>query len=131
LPDEAPQKDEQEWWTSLLDYEDRFTLEDLIPDEEAPEAWDQLEAAEERDRLLSLLRELPTAQRRAFLLHTLENYATDEIAMLQDRPESEVKADIEAARKTLRDRLLAAGHVPRTRQPATAAGTAPEKGRKD
>ena len=31
--------------------------------------------------------------------------------MLRDRPESEVKRDIEAARQTLRNRLLAEGHV--------------------
>ena len=38
------------------------------------------------------------------LLHALEGYATDEIAMLQDRPESEVKADIAAARRVAEER---------------------------
>jgi DNA-directed RNA polymerase specialized sigma24 family protein len=60
--------------------------------------------------------------------HSLENYATDEIAMLQDRPESEVKADIEAARRTLRDHLLAGGHVQEVGKLATASGTATKTG---
>jgi RNA polymerase sigma factor (sigma-70 family) len=102
-----------------LGEEEAFTLEDLIPGSEWTDVLDQLEADEQRDRLLSLLGELPAAQRQAFLLHALQNYTTAEIAQLQDRPESEVKADIEAARQTLRERLLAAGDVR-----ATAASAA-------
>ena len=52
--------------------------------------WTNLEAEEQRDRLLGLIAKLPPERRQAFLLHALEGYATDEIAMLQDRPESEV-----------------------------------------
>jgi RNA polymerase sigma factor (sigma-70 family) len=115
--------DEQEWWAGLLGYEETFTLEDLIPDGEGTEAWDELEAEEQRDRLLALLGELPAAQRQAFLLHALENYGTAEIAMLQDRPESQVKADIEAARQTLRKRLLAGGHLQEAGKLAAASST--------
>jgi DNA-directed RNA polymerase specialized sigma24 family protein len=57
------------------------------------------------DRVLSVLGELPAARRQAFLLHVLEDYDPAEIAMIQDRPESEVKADIELARQTLKERL--------------------------
>lgn len=71
MPDKVPQVDEQEWWAGLLGDEEAFTLEDLIPDGEGTEAWDELEAEEQRDQLLALLGELPAAQRQAFLLHAL------------------------------------------------------------
>jgi DNA-directed RNA polymerase specialized sigma24 family protein len=64
---------------------------------------------------------LPKLQRQAFLLHVLENYSIDEIAMLQDRPEGEVKADIQAARRTLRERLLESGYLKQpSRQPSAS-----------
>jgi RNA polymerase sigma factor (sigma-70 family) len=110
FPDLVPSEDEREWWEELLGYDEVLTLEDLIPDWNATPAWDQLEAEKKRDLLLSAVNELPGKQRQAFLLYALEDYNTAEIAMLQDRPESEVKRDIEAARQTLRERLLAAGY---------------------
>ena len=76
--------------------------------------------------MLSLLGELPAAQRQAFLLHALEDYDTAEIAMLQDRPESQVKADIEAARQTLRKRLMAGGYLQEAGKSAAASNTAKE-----
>lgn len=111
LPAQAIPKEEPEWWAELLGEEETVTLEELVPDREVTESWDELGSDEQRDRLLSLLAELPAVQRQAFLLHALENYDTAEIAMLQDRPEGQVKADIEAARRTLRERLTAGGHV--------------------
>jgi RNA polymerase sigma factor (sigma-70 family) len=105
----------------VLGYEDTLNLEDLLADEKAAQAWEHLDAEEQKDRLLSLLSELPAAQRQAFVLHALEDYGLAEIAMLQDRPESEVKADIEAARKTLRERLLAGGPgAPADREPVAS-----------
>jgi DNA-directed RNA polymerase specialized sigma24 family protein len=96
---------------------------------EATEAWEQLQAEEQRDRLLYLMRDFPPAERQAFLLHVLENYDTAEIAMLQDRPKSQVKADIEAARRTLKERLLSDGQVQEPGELAAASGTARETGR--
>jgi RNA polymerase sigma factor (sigma-70 family) len=85
--------------------EESFRVEDLLPDSHGNEIWNHLDANEQTDRLLSLLDELPPAQRQAFLLHALEDYDPAEIAMLQDRPEDQVKADIEAARQWLKERL--------------------------
>ncbi len=120
----ARKKEEPEWWEELLGEEERLTLEDVLPDSHATEAWEELDSQEQRDRLLSLLSELPEKQRQAFMLFALEDYNTNEIAILQDRPESEVKADIEAARRFLRERLTAEGHVQESgkRAAATAAG---------
>lgn len=110
-PDPPLPGDEQEWWAELLGEDELVTLADLIPGSEGTAVWDRLEAEEQRDRLLALLGELPPARRQAFLLHALEDYDLAEIAMLQDRPESEVREDIEAARQTLKGRLLAGGFV--------------------
>ena len=108
VPDKVPHPDEQEWWTDLTPFEEEtFRLEDLIPDAKEREPADELEAEELRNRVTSLLGELPAKQRQAFLLYALEDHNTAEIAILQDRPESEVKADIEAARQWLRERLSA------------------------
>ena len=48
--------------------------------------------------------------------------------MLQDRPESQVKADIEAARQTLRKRLMADGHLQEAGKLAVASSTFEETG---
>jgi RNA polymerase sigma factor (sigma-70 family) len=112
LEEKAPSKpdkaDEKEWWAELLGPPDMTTLGDLIVGDSGEGNWDEMDAEEQRDRVLSLLAELPAAQRQAFLLHVLEDYDTAEIAMIQDRPESEVKADIESARQTLKERLTLA-----------------------
>ncbi len=105
MPEDVPQVDDQEWWATLLGYDDSVTLEDVVPDRTTPSIWDELEAGEQRDRIRSLIRELPTRQRQTFLMHALENFTTDEIAMMQDRPESEVKQDIQQAREFLKRRL--------------------------
>jgi RNA polymerase sigma factor (sigma-70 family) len=120
MPDEVPRPDEEAWWADLLDEEERYTLGDLIPDTEGTDRWDDLEGEEQRDRLLSLLGDLPPAQRQAFLLYALEDYGTDEIAKLQGRTEDQVKADIEAARKMLRERLMADGQARETGKPTAA-----------
>ena len=54
--------------------------------------------------------------------YAVRAYDEAEIAMLQDRPESEVKADIEAARQTVKERLVAAGQVDEAGRPTAAAG---------
>lgn len=114
--------DEKKLWAELLDTEETFTPTDLIPEAETMSAWEQLGEKEQKDWLLALLGELPKEQRQAFLLHVLEHYTPAEIAVLQDRDESRVMADIDAARRTLKDRLVAGGYV-RNAEPATAETT--------
>jgi RNA polymerase sigma factor (sigma-70 family) len=126
--DAVPQV-EQEWWAALLGEQETFTLGDLIPDVKESEAWEQLQAEEQKDRILTLMRDLPPAERQAFLLNVLENYDTAEIAMLQDRPESLVKADIEAVRRMLRERLLAGGDIQEAGELAPASGSAADNRR--
>jgi DNA-directed RNA polymerase specialized sigma24 family protein/ribosome-associated translation inhibitor RaiA len=108
---EKPEVLEQPWWQALWGYDESLTLEDLLPGSQGTEAWDALEAEEQRQKILEGLKELPPLQRQALLLAALEDYDLSEIAMLQDRSEDEVRADIEAARGALRQRYTAAGHL--------------------
>jgi len=111
--------DEQEWWTWLLGGEETETLEDVIPDREHAGAEDQADEEDLKERVVSLLGELPTTRRQAFLLNALEDFDAAEIALLQDRRIDEVQADIEAARRTLRERLRGESR----RQPVTTSAT--------
>jgi RNA polymerase sigma factor (sigma-70 family) len=124
MPDEVPKPDETEWWAELLGEEENPRLGDLIPDTESTASWYQLTLEEQEARIQKLLADLSPTQRQAFLLYALEDYNTAEIAMLQDRPEEQVKADIEAARKLLRDRLLASGYVREKKDTATESASA-------
>jgi RNA polymerase sigma factor (sigma-70 family) len=128
MQDRASEADQAEWWADLMDDEERYSLGDLIPDTEGTGRWDDLDAEEQQDRLLSLLDDLPPAQRQAFLLFALEDYSTKEIAKLQDRTEDQVKADIEAARKMLRERLMAEGHAQESGKSAAALSAVGETG---
>jgi DNA-directed RNA polymerase specialized sigma24 family protein len=95
-------------------------LEDLIPDSAQTHAWDEGKTDDQQEQLWSLLAELPAVQRQAFMLHALEDFDTAEIAMLQDRPESDVKADIEAARRKLKEALRAGGSLQEAGKPAAS-----------
>jgi RNA polymerase sigma factor (sigma-70 family) len=99
---------EEEWFAPLFGEEETLEWEYLLPAHEDDPAL-RLEADEERERMLALLSRLPTMQRQAFALRALEGYEADEIAQVQGRPESEVLAEIEAARRTLLYLLREAG----------------------
>jgi|tagenome__1003787_1003787.scaffolds.fasta_scaffold20844034_2 DNA-directed RNA polymerase specialized sigma24 family protein/ribosome-associated translation inhibitor RaiA len=117
-PGDVPQVDEQEWWVWLLGDDETVSLGDAIPRGENDSAAKQVEAAELKDRIHALLGELPKARRQAFVLNVLEGYDVLEIAMLQDRPGTEVQADIEAARNLLREQLPASSRPPASVHPA-------------
>jgi RNA polymerase sigma factor (sigma-70 family) len=61
------------------------------------------EAAQEA--VSAALRDLPDFQRRAILLHDLEGYDPEEIAVVLGVDESKVRGEIEAARRALRKKL--------------------------
>jgi DNA-directed RNA polymerase specialized sigma24 family protein/ribosome-associated translation inhibitor RaiA len=120
LPPRKRSDEDEEWWAELLGQEEELTLADLIPDPELTDVWDQLTKEERCTRLVTLFNELPTARRQAFLLNALEDFSPAEIAAIQSRPESEVTADIEAARETLRDRMMVDGHLSEQRSAMAA-----------
>ena len=51
------------------------------------------------------LRSAGREDREAFILHALEGFTLEEIAMTTDRPEEKVKASVQAAREHLRNAL--------------------------
>ncbi|MEZ6150187.1 MAG: hypothetical protein R3C09_08690 [Pirellulaceae bacterium] len=106
------QVDDQDWWVWLLGEDETITLGDAISSGESTAAAEQLEKRELKDRIHALLGAMPKAQRQAFVLHILEAYELYEVAMIQDRDETEVQADIEAARNILREVHLLRGDVP-------------------
>lgn len=82
-----------------------MTMEQLLPGDEGGQPWEDLGKVEQQSRIDRLLRTMPGARRDAFLQFFLEGFDAAEIAMIQDRPESEVRADIEIARQALKGLL--------------------------
>ncbi|HZT80278.1 MAG TPA: sigma factor-like helix-turn-helix DNA-binding protein [Gemmataceae bacterium] len=116
----SPAEEEQEWWASLLGDTAPAGLEDLLPGSEGTEAWERLEAEEQRAQLSALLAALPKRQRQALVLHALEGFDPAEVAMVQDRPEKAVRADLDAGRQALRARMAEAGYLEAATTPAIA-----------
>jgi RNA polymerase sigma-70 factor (ECF subfamily) len=69
-----------------------------------PSQAEQLEAAERKELILSLLKHLPEHQRAALLLREQEEMSYGEIARVLNVSEGKVKVDIFRARTTLRAR---------------------------
>lgn len=104
-------EEDQEWWPFVPEDTAQDGLEDILPGPEGSEAWERLEAKEKRARLSDLMATLPKQQRQTLILHVLEGLDSGEIAMVQDRPEKAVLADLEEARQTLRLRMAEAGYL--------------------
>lgn len=80
-------------------------LNDILPDHNAGEPWQELDIQDQMQWVLKQLSALPHAQRRAFTLHLLDGWDPDEIAMIQGRSAAEVREDIRAVQQLLRSRL--------------------------
>jgi DNA-directed RNA polymerase specialized sigma24 family protein/ribosome-associated translation inhibitor RaiA len=106
LPSEEPQVDEQEWWEWLVGYEDPLELGDYIARLKDAGIGERFDSADDLNHIFSLVSELlPPLQRQAFILNVLEEFDPFEIAIIQNRRESEVWDDIEMAKILLRRRL--------------------------
>lgn len=105
IPAEVPQVDDQEWWAWLLGYDDDEILEDEVPGRPGDRPDQPVEFEDEQEHVLKLVSQLPDPLRQTFVLYALEDYTPSEIAMIQDRPEDQVRADIGVARRILRERL--------------------------
>ena len=124
------QVDDQQWWGGLLDDDETITLGDTLSSDESSAAAEQDETPETRalkERMHVLLGAMPKAQRLAFVLRVVEAYELFEIAMLQDRPEKEVQADIKDARNTLREQLSAGIRSQTAASPTDVAASSTEK----
>jgi RNA polymerase sigma factor (sigma-70 family) len=105
-PDEDPEE-RSHWVSSFFDEVEPPTLEELLPDHEADDAWYELTSDEQREVIQKALAGLPADQRRTFTLYALEGFLPNEIAMVQSRELERVLADVEQARTALRERLSA------------------------
>jgi RNA polymerase sigma factor (sigma-70 family) len=105
LPAEQPDVADHEWWIAITGALEVTTLDEKIATSDGHEAERRAEAREDKQAILRMLRDLPPKQRQAFLLSALDDYELDEIALAQDRPITEVRSDIEQARRTLRERF--------------------------
>lgn len=79
--------------------------EQLLPGHPALAAWDEMDVEERRSQTARLLSRLPTEQRHALVLATVEGFTPEQIAAVQDRPVSAVLSDLESARATLSQAL--------------------------
>jgi DNA-directed RNA polymerase specialized sigma24 family protein/ribosome-associated translation inhibitor RaiA len=90
---------------SLWEEPPTVRLNDVLPNENAGEPWQEMDIQDKMQWVLTQLSTLPHVQRRAFTLHLLDGWDPDEIAMIQGRSAAEVRADIEAVQQLLRSRL--------------------------
>lgn len=103
VPWDEPHKDEDD-----ISYTEAElpTLADLVTDDKQATVWERVEAEEQRKIVERGLTWLDVRQRETFLAHALDGFDTAEIAMIQDRDEKEVVADLESAREVLRNRVV-------------------------
>jgi ribosomal subunit interface protein len=89
----------------LLEEPPAVTLDDILTDDRAGEPWQELDLQDQMRWVLTQLSDLPHVKRRAFTLHLLDGWDPDEIAMVQGRSTTEVRADIQAVQQLLRSRF--------------------------
>lgn len=94
--------DLQYWLSQALQPAEPVTLEDILAGDETGDWLRRLEVKEQHERILAYLQQLPKHERQAFMLSEIEGFETGEIAWALDRAETQVAADIENARITVR-----------------------------
>jgi RNA polymerase sigma factor (sigma-70 family) len=99
------------YWGEL----DTVTLDEVLPDYETSEPWQDVAADEQRRWILKRLKGMPRRQRRAFLLHVLEGWSLEDIAELYGCGPGDIRDDIEKTTTRLRQQLET---DPRERQAA-------------
>jgi RNA polymerase sigma-70 factor (ECF subfamily) len=75
---------------------------DDFPDSALDDPRDTLISAEHRETFFALVEKLPAAQRSALLLHVLEDFPLEEIAIITAVPVGTVKSRLHHAKRTLR-----------------------------
>jgi DNA-directed RNA polymerase specialized sigma24 family protein len=97
LPTREPNESMQDEWVEQATYPETIELSELLPEQSPIAAWDDLEMDEKQVHLSAMLAALSRNCRQAFVLNLAHGFSTSEIADFQDRQESEVLSDIDAA----------------------------------
>jgi len=83
-----------DWFEEVLGYQEELTLAEMIPDSAETEDWEQLDELGRNLHVYSVLQKLPSYQRQAYILHTIDEYSAEEISHIQNRSVQEVETDI-------------------------------------
>lgn len=105
--DELAQASDQ-WEDELLNFyqpDESLHIEDLVRDDKSADPEQLLEREEVEERLQEAIALLPDSVRESFVLFAVEGFTSDEVAMITGQGSSQVLADVESARETLRKRL--------------------------
>ena len=105
-----PPEDEHPYSEFFLDHA-LVTLADVLPENNGRSHWDALKREEQREVLETTLSHFEPQKRLAFVHHFLEGFDLFEIAMMQQRTEKEVLADIEEARRVVYARIAGAAGI--------------------
>lgn len=97
--------DTGDWREVLLEPESPLSVEELLQDERHSDFLNALSADEQQERLTQLLRQLPTHERQALMLHIAYGFELEEIARVLSRTQEEVRADIQTARRKLQRQI--------------------------
>lgn len=117
--DEAEEMVQEEFW-EFYQPDEALHVEDILPDEEAPDPEAVVEAGE-RDFSLAMVAELPRRWRRVLLLAELDELSNDQIATVLEDEAERVAVLLERARAYLHERLAEAGLPVVAERPLAAA----------
>lgn len=85
--------------------EKTVSLEELLPDHEGSDVWNDLTASEQQQQLTTALSTLSKQQRQTLMLHTVSGFELEEIATVLNVSSRQVAEWLDDARATLRARL--------------------------
>ena len=100
---DEPRKDEEDVAYEESEYD---TLADILTAEEQAGAWERIDPGEQQRIVEQALSRIAPRQRQTMLVHILDGFDSAEIAMIQDRDEKEILADIRGAQEALRKGVL-------------------------
>lgn len=100
LPEDRPSGVNQDYW-EYWQPDDSPAMEDTLQVGGSDDPFDAIYHEEERRLLLRLLARVGQATRQAVLLHELEAFEPEEIALIQGRGKEEVERDLAEGRRLL------------------------------
>ncbi len=97
--------EEDFWLERIFGSQDVETMDETVPDAHIRDALESLSDEARQERVRRAMAKLDPHLRRTFLLHVIQGYDLEEIAMMQDRDAAAVEQDIRSASQELRTLL--------------------------